>query len=435
MQTAESGTNIKKRKIIIRNTGLIFLGVVLLLTFFSKTINNFLLPEVECTAPEKGNLLWAVSASGEVRALDRTKITAYGNWKVKDVMVDTSYEVTKGFKLAVIDEADVELSMKSAEVELSGMKNDLENYKNAFTGIDISAYEEEAQQAGKQAEREEDSYSTVKALYEGGSETYQDLKDDENRLEDAKADYARKLGAIDREKKENDKLKEEYDRNVKQKTMEIELKTLEYEKMMKEIPAGGIIKSPVNGIIRSVNMEKGSECTSGQVLFELTAKDSKFAVQFKLNAEKAELLKEGDRIELQIKADRDTQLYGYVLKKELLQNENMFLYTSNIVSDDSKVKILDGQSVELSADKGSVNYPFLLPNSSVTELGSKHYVFVLMKRDGILGVEYYVSKKEVDLVDHDDFRSSIKYLDSYDIQVVTFSNKVLEDGMQVKLSE
>jgi HlyD family secretion protein len=435
MQTTESGVTIKKRKIIFRNIGLIFLGLVLLLTFFSKTINNFLLPEVECTSPVKGNLLWTVSASGEVRALDRTKIAAYGNWKVKEVMVDTSYEVTKGFELAIIDEDDLKLSMKSAEVEFSRMKNDLESYKNSFTEIDISTYEEEAGQARKQAEREEENYNTVKALYESGAETYQNLKDAENRLEDAKADYARKLGAIDKEKKENEKSKEEYDRNVKQKTVETELKTLEYEKMIREIPAGGIIKSPIDGIVRSVNMEKGSECTSGQVLFELTAKDSQFSVQFKLNAEKAELLKEGDRVELQIKADRDAELYGYVLKRELLQNENMFLYTSNIVSSDPRVKILDGQSVEASADKGSVTYPYLVPNSSVIGFGNKYYIFVLMKRDGILGVEYYVSKEVVELVDHDDFRSAIKISSSDKIQVVTFSSKVLEDGMQVKLSE
>ena len=435
MNTTESGTAIEKRKIIIRNIGLIFLGIVLLLTFFSKTINSFLLPEVECTAPVRGNLLWTVSAPGEVRALDRTKIYAYGSWKVKEVMVDTSYEVTKGFELAIIDRDDTELSMKSAEVELSRMRNDLEIYKNTFTGIDMSTYEEETQQAGKQAEREGDNYVTVKALYESGSESYQNLKDAENRLEDAKADYARKLAAANRKRKENEILKEEYDRNVRQKTMEIELKNLEYEKMLKELPTEGIIRSPIDGIVRSVNIEKGSECTSGQVLFELTAKDSQFSARFKLNAEKAELLKEGDRVELQIKTDRDTKLYGYVLKRELLQDENMFLYTSNIVSSDQKAKILDGQTVEVSADKGSVTYGYLVPNSSVIGYGDKHHIFVLMKRDGILGVEFYVSKKEVDLVDHDDFHSAINDIDSKEIQVVTFSNKVLEDGMQVKLRE
>ncbi len=424
----------KDRKSVIRKIGLIFLGVVLALTFFSKTINSFLLPEVECAAPVSGYLSWTVYSSGEARAVDRVKIYAHGNWRVKDVMVDTSYEVTKGFDLAVIDEEDIKLSVMGLEVQLLRMKNELESYKNAYKEIDISAYEQDVQQAGRQVEREEENYMSVKVLYESGAESYRNLKDAETRLEDAKGAYSRKLAAIDKEKEKNEKLKDEYDRNIRLKEMEIELRTLEYQRLTAEMPAGGIIKSPIDGVVRSVNVEKGSECAPGQVMFELTAKDSQFSIQFKLNAEKAELLKEGDRVELEMEGGRDGKLYGYVLRKEFLQSERMYLYTSNIVSSDQLSRIQDGQSVKVSSNKGSEAFRFIVPNSSIIELSDRYYVFILKKQYGVLGEEYYVSRQEVRLVERDALRSAISSLDS-GAQVVTFSSKVLEDGMQVRLSE
>ncbi len=424
----------KDRKSIIRKIGLIFLGVVLTLTFFSKTINSFLLPEVECAAPVSGYLSWTVYSSGEARAVDRVKVFAHGNWSVKDVMVDTSYEVTKGFDLAVIDEEDIKLSVMALEVELLRMKNELESYKNAYEEIDISAYEEDVQLAGRQVQREEENYLSVKELYESGAESYRNLKDAETRLEDAKAAYGRKIAALNKEKEKNAKLKDEYDRNIRLKEMEIELKTLEYQRLTADMPEGGIIKSPIDGVVRSVNVEKGSECMPGQTMFELTAKDSQFTVQFKLNAEKAELLKEGNRVELEMEGDRDAQLYGYVLRKEILQGERMYLYTSNIVSSDQLSRIQDGQTVKVSSNKGSEAFHFIVPNSSIIELGDRYFVFVLKKRDGILGEEYYVSRQEVRLLERDALRSAISSLES-GVQVVTFSSKVLEDGMQVRLSE
>ena len=60
--------NSAKRREWIKNAAIVFLTILLLLTFFSNTILNYSLPEVSAQYAQYGSLSTAVKASGTIKA-------------------------------------------------------------------------------------------------------------------------------------------------------------------------------------------------------------------------------------------------------------------------------------------------------------------------------------------------------------------------------
>ncbi len=91
-----------KRRIWIRNIVIIFLAVLLLLTFFSQTILNYSLPEVSVRYPNWGTITSRVQVSGTVRANQTYDVTIPQTRKIENVLVRVGQRVEKGTVLMTL---------------------------------------------------------------------------------------------------------------------------------------------------------------------------------------------------------------------------------------------------------------------------------------------------------------------------------------------
>ncbi len=91
-----------KRRIWIRNIVIIFLTVLLLLTFFSQTILNYSLPEVSVRYPSWGTISSRVQVSGSVRANQTYDVTIEQTRKIENVLVRVGQRVEKGTVLMTL---------------------------------------------------------------------------------------------------------------------------------------------------------------------------------------------------------------------------------------------------------------------------------------------------------------------------------------------
>ncbi len=89
----------------VKTAAIIFLSVLLVLTFFSNTINNRLLPEVSTTAVSDGTITAKVRASGTVSAVGNTEIKASGSRTIASVKVKAGQEINSGDVLFVLGQA------------------------------------------------------------------------------------------------------------------------------------------------------------------------------------------------------------------------------------------------------------------------------------------------------------------------------------------
>lgn len=414
------------RRTHIRNAGLMFLLIVILLTFFSKTINSFLMSEVECKNPVSGFLQTEISAKGTVKALNVEKIYVYGNWTVTDVKVGEGAEVAKGDVLATVGTEDVRLDMKAGELEVIRMENALEQYRESF---DAGKHQDVIILLSKAVDKAQKELDSAKSLYESGAETQKAVEDAQDRLDSAIRDYRTGL-------KEFDLTKMDYERTLKEKETELELKKLEYERLTSKMPKDGNIIADADGIVRMAAIEKGSACNNGQVIFELIKKDSPMMVEWSLNPEKADKIKVGDDVAFKINSNGSSSMVsssieGTIKEKQYLPASGMYILSSVIRRDMKGIK--DGQEVTATVKKISRDYQFIVPNSSITKGNGNDYMFVIKQYSRVLGnVECAVMVK-VKVEESDDFNSAVTGPINPDNNIVIFSSKALTDGVQVKL--
>ena len=108
------------RKEWVKNVAIIFLSVMLVLTFFSNTIMNYSLPEVATAMIEPGSITAKIRGTGNLTSDDPYKITIQESRKIASVAVKQGDVVEKDqvlFYLEDEDSAELEQAEKDLETE------------------------------------------------------------------------------------------------------------------------------------------------------------------------------------------------------------------------------------------------------------------------------------------------------------------------------
>ena len=125
----------RKRRDWIKNAAIVFLVIMLLLTFFSNTIMNYSLPEVATTYVQSGSITAKVRGTGTVEATDPYNVI------VEESRVISSVAVTQG---DMVEKDQVIYYLEDAESEeLKQARKDLEElelaYMKGLFGSNVSA--------------------------------------------------------------------------------------------------------------------------------------------------------------------------------------------------------------------------------------------------------------------------------------------------------
>lgn len=133
------------RKDKIKNITIIFLLVMLILTFFSNTIMNYSLVEVSTQQVTSGQITSKVRGSGSVEASESYSVTIEETRKIATVNVKKDAEVTTGDLLFTLEDTDSD--------ELDAAKKSLNEaqaaYESAVLTAGITVAERQSIEAGK----------------------------------------------------------------------------------------------------------------------------------------------------------------------------------------------------------------------------------------------------------------------------------------------
>lgn len=159
--------NTTKRREWVKNAAIIFLTIMLLLTFFSNTIMNYSLPEVATQYVQTGTITAKVRGTGKVEASDPYNVIAKESRVITSVAVKQGDIVEKDQVIYYLEESESD-ELTKAEQELE----DLElNYMKGLFGANVSP-----EVITKVANGNIDSFSQLQAK----------VTDMQNRLEAAK---------------------------------------------------------------------------------------------------------------------------------------------------------------------------------------------------------------------------------------------------------
>ena len=114
----------------VKNAAIIFLAVLLVLTFFSNTIMNRSLPEVATAGVTDGSIVAKVRGTGTVKANGSHDVKTTQTREIRSVMVKVGQEVKTGDTLFVLGAGDSQ--------ELEAAKETLRDLQYAYQKSAVS---------------------------------------------------------------------------------------------------------------------------------------------------------------------------------------------------------------------------------------------------------------------------------------------------------
>lgn len=131
----------ERRRGWVKNAAIIFLAVLLVLTFFSNTWLNRSLPEVAAQYPTSGSINLKIRGEGTVSANQIEKVSIAESRKIKGVAVRVGDTVTKGqalFLLADTESAELDAAQKNLDtLELAYEKALLDRSVGSGTNYEV----------------------------------------------------------------------------------------------------------------------------------------------------------------------------------------------------------------------------------------------------------------------------------------------------------
>lgn len=188
----ENGT--KKRE-WVKNAAIVFLIILLILTFFSNTIQNYSLPEVATQYVENGSITAKIRGTGQVESGDPYNVKIKEVREVASVEVKVGDKVEEGQVLCYLTEEDSQ-ELDQAKLTLQQNQDALEKAQNAFElQLLTGDYDISIMQNAGQTDSTSNYLSQIYALKEAIAAATQELA-----TAQAKADeWTEKINAIDRQ--------------------------------------------------------------------------------------------------------------------------------------------------------------------------------------------------------------------------------------------
>ena len=131
----------KKRREWVKNAAIIFLSVMLVLTFFSNTFMNYSLPEVAAQYVQSGTITAKIRGTGTVESGDPYNVKISETRTISSVLVKTGDKVEKGVPLLLLEDkeskeltdAQAALDKAMLDFELALLSGDISN--SAFQNV------------------------------------------------------------------------------------------------------------------------------------------------------------------------------------------------------------------------------------------------------------------------------------------------------------
>ena len=429
------------RKDRIKTVIIIFLVIMLILTFFSNTIMNHSLSQVSVQYVTSGEITPKVRGTGQAEVTNPFKVTISGTRTVRLVAVKVGDNVQKGdmiYRLRKTSSTELEEARKN----LATLETEYE--KDMFSG----------------ALSDSDIYRIRQGNWRSTDAMQSQLSDVNGRLANAEANVAsakNKVNSITGTGKKAQKEKAAAEATLSTWENAVETITAEREKLIESISAEidlhakyeqieeareevealekkdtrTKVTAPISGKIVSLNYSAGDETSQDTEAAVIQPEGSALTVHFSVSKEQAANLKTGTPAEAQnawYYDDFSARLEA--INRDPENKDNRILVFSVVCPE-----VEAGDNIGLTVPQNSVYYDYIVPNSAIHEDNQGKFILIVESKQSPLGNRYVASRVNVDVLASDESVSAISAILLGYEYVITNATKPVSAGEQVRLAE
>lgn len=438
--------------------GAVFLILLLVLIFFSKTIYGYNLPVVTAVEPSNGRLSKLEISTGIVDWANTDNLYAAVGGKVEDVLVKEGDVVTGGQELYRLsfDRDEAERKLREIQNSRSKLQNDIqainlkldrqnwyidellsETYEEEY----VSSYDMDAIAIDIRKAREE--LRDTRERYEDGEATELDvdkarynlqalqLKQEELERKFKEQQQQAKKSAEENEKSQQSKLLTyEFDAaalklDLQQKNIELNSLSIQeepYRKALSDFETYAVVTAPADGTVISLNAVKGETVRAEQLVASIGIGGT-FELECGISLDNNFVIP-GDTVEL---SNSSHVVDGTVSKiTPTAQNK---LVTIELASD----KVNPGETFDVTFKKDSDVTYTLVPNGALNHDNDGYFLNLIKRRDGILGKEYYLERLDVYIGDSDSKNTAVVQGITFFEPIAQISDKPVSPGDVISL--
>ncbi len=475
----------------IKNLIILFLVIMLVLTFFSNTIMNYSLPEVAVQFVEEGDIAPVVRGTGTAEVENPYNVSIASGRTVTSVEVQAGDMVEKGDVLFKLDDTESE-ELKTAKQELATAKAD---YQKTLFGGDLSDSDitrirngewrdEDTMQAQladvneryKAAKSDAEYWERrVNALSGGSSSSSSDSSGDDDDgdsvglgtaplrmpssggtpamgaagyrppgiMAEDSGSGSSELDRANYEKSYADTVlanvtaeKEALEKSIaaeielKQKKAAIDAAQAKVDRLSGSTD-GGEVKAPVAGKVVTVAYTAGETTNEETDAAVIQVEGRDLIVSFSTGKEQAAALTPGTEAKAQYAWNYTD--FSAKLKSISKDKDDAGKRILTFVVESSEVEA--GDSVALMISQNAQHYDMVVPVSAVHEDNSGKFIYIVEARQSPLGNRYIARKVPVTVEASDESMCAINGSMSGSEYVITTASKPVAAGKQVRLTE
>ncbi|MGM9526957.1 MAG: HlyD family efflux transporter periplasmic adaptor subunit [Oscillospiraceae bacterium] len=195
--------------------------------------------------------------------------------------------------------------------------------------------------------------------------------------------------------------------------------------------SGASVTSPVNGIVKSIEITAGNTASSNSTLMTIEVPDRGYGISFSVTTEQSKKVKVGDQAEV------SGGYWGRQVTATLvgIKTDPQNPGTNKLLQFKLDGEVDSGSQLSVSIGERGGNYESIVPNSALRTDNNGDFVLVVVSKSSPLGNRYVAQRVDVKVQAKDDVRCAVSGGLSYSDMVITTSNKPLEPGMLVRLPD
>lgn len=443
-----------KRKIWVKRIAIVFLVVLLILTFFSNTIMNHSLAVVSTKAVTSDTVSSKVRGSGTVESLGEKDIKIEESREVLEVLVKEGDTVQVGDILLRLKEGSSS-ELTQAKEELVKLKETYQNNillneisddivkKAENGGINYQTSTKELQELSAKKEQAQknldDLQEKLKEAESNASSVSEDLEDSLMEENSSNAEVERLTKEVEKANKELTSATEAHSKYIENLNTINELKS-QYESIkekeeeiskIEQNSIGSEIKSEIAGTVSAVNVNKGETTTPDVALLTIQEEGKGYTLSFEVTKDQAAKVKKGDEAEVSNSwYYSDVTAVLSTIKASTTQPGKSKVLTFDITGED-----LAGEELTLSLGEKNHSYDYVVPNSAIREDKNGKFILIIKEKSTPLGNRYIATRIDVEVVIADDSNTAVTGALEGGEYVITTSNKVVNEGDYVRLSK
>ena len=485
-----------ERKEKIKSIAIVFLSIMLVLTFFSNTIMNYSLVEVSTQGVYGGSITTKVRGSGTVEAAEVVSVEAASGRKIETINVKTGAEVAEGDILFVLGAGDSDelaaektayeqakdqyeknilqagITVAERQVIEAGNFGSLSDRQNALTNSQddvkkLLTYKKEMESYFANRDKAEDAIEAANAKLEMAEAVIKladnGIDDGESEPAAAEAEQARK------DKKSAEKTIDAKEKEIKNINYRLGEYGYTYDELNQLIEENSASEGLAGEFIQQIelNAEYEALCELKAKVDELSGaggdkeiKAPMAGMVAKVNYYAGQTIKE-DTVVIELKPENEAYTMQFAVSQtqskrikpgdpaEILYNWGRDEITARVatvqrdpMNRESYIVTCElfgdvgvGDYYTVSIGQQSADYDYVVPTSCIREDSNGKFVLIVEAKSTPLGNRYYARRVDVEIITSDDSQSAITgAFDGY-VYVITTTSKPVEENQQVRLAE